>query len=330
MPVLRFPIALLILFAGALSPCLSQTTSAINPKQLPLGDGKYTTIAPAVGWIYACRAGMNGPGANGSTPWIDEHAHTFDLTSKPSVQGQVEWPQHKYTIQLDGSMRRILTNDLPNHTTGNFPVASSDPAYSHDRNPNHIAEQTLVYTLPAEPTLLAQPACLGGGPIGFLLSGVVIFNGLDAGGRDAVAHEMQDSCQGHPQQESEYHYHNLTRCLPDPGTGHSNLLGYALDGFGIYGVRGEDGRELTNADLDICHGHTHAIQWDGKTVVMYHYHATREYPYTLGCFRGTPVRDRPKGPPGNRRGPPPDAPQPTAVVLPADESSWHNLKAEEN
>jgi hypothetical protein len=23
---------------------------------------------------------------------------------------------------------------------------------------------------------------------------------------------------------------------------------------------------------------------------MYHYHATREYPYTIGCFHGTPVK----------------------------------------
>jgi hypothetical protein len=298
--------------------------TAINPKQLPLGDGKYTTTAPAVGWIFSCRAGLNGPGANGPTPWIDEHGHTFDPTAKPSAQGHVEWPQHKYSIQLDGDTRKILTNDLPDHATGTFPISPSDPAYKYDRNPNHIAEQTLVYALPATPMQLAQPACLDMGPIGFLLSGVVIFNGLDAGGRDALAHEIQDNCQGHPEMSSEYHYHNLTRCIADPGTGHSNLLGYALDGFGIYGVRGEDGRELTNADLDVCHGHTHAIQWDGKTVVMYHYHATREYPYTLGCFRGTPVRDHPKGPPGGngpgqRRGPPPGGPPPMAWLRPGDE-----------
>ena len=26
---------------------------------------------------------------------------------------------------------------------------------------------------------------------------------------------------------------------------------------------------------------------DGKTVVMYHYHATWEFPYAVGCFHGT-------------------------------------------
>jgi hypothetical protein len=66
-------------------------------------------------------------------------------------------------------------------------------------------------------------------------------------------------------------------------------VGYARDGFGIYGNQGVNGVALTNADLDVCHGHTHAITVNGATVTQYHYHATKEYPYTLGCFRGTPV-----------------------------------------
>lgn len=56
---------------------------------------------------------------------------------------------------------------------------------------------------------------------------------------------------------------------------------------------GEAGNELTNAALDVCHGHTHVIEWDGKATMLYHYHATREYPYTLGCYAGTPVAAEP-------------------------------------
>jgi hypothetical protein len=66
-------------------------------------------------------------------------------------------------------------------------------------------------------------------------------------------------------------------------------VGYAIDGFGIFGPRGEDGRIVRNRDLDVCHGHTHTIMWDGKKVVMYHYHLNGEYPYSIGCFRGKPV-----------------------------------------
>ena len=31
------------------------------------------------------------------------------------------------------------------------------------------------------------------------------------------------------------------------------------------------------------------MKLDGEKVRIYHYEATREYPYTVGCFRGTPV-----------------------------------------
>jgi hypothetical protein len=47
---------------------------------------------------------------------------------------------------------------------------------------------------------------------------------------------------------------------------------------------------IADADLDICHGRSSPISWNGQTVDMYHYVATLEYPYTIGCFRGTPAR----------------------------------------
>ena len=91
------------------------------------------------------------------------------------------------------------------------------------------------------------------------------------------------------------------RAAGDAGR-HSDLVGYALDGYGLYGPFGENGARLTNADLDACHGHTHTIPWDGAPVSLYHYHVTREYPYTVGCYHGTPAA-RP-GPALRRLAPP--------------------------
>ena len=39
---------------------------------------------------------------------------------------------------------------------------------------------------------------------------------------------------------------------------------------------------MTNNDLDECHGHDHGQ-------IGYHYHATIEYPYTVGCYKGNPI-----------------------------------------
>jgi hypothetical protein len=165
-----------------------------------------------------------------------------------------------------------------------------------------------------------------GGEVGIMLSGVVIFNAFDAGGRDAVAHEVQDACDGHPQVSGFYHYHTLSDCLGDTSSGHSALMGYAFDGFGIYGYHGEDGSGLTNADLDECHGHTHLLAWDGRLVETYHYHATHEFPYVIGCFRGTPsVRtlsagEGPGGAPGQGGQTQPGGPQGGGAAQPPQEA----------
>lgn len=77
---------------------------------------------------------------------------------------------------------------------------------------------------------------------------------------------------------------------------------YALDGFGIYGPQGEGGRVMTNADLDECHGHEHSVAGDtGKIATRYHYHATAEFPYLVGCYKGTVVsRPPPRSDPRRR------------------------------
>ena len=205
------------------------------------------------------------------------------------MQGSVVWPNAHITIVRQGAQRVVTANNLPLHPTGTFPIQRTDPAYKYDGNPNSIREQNIVLTLPADPAQAAEPSCVPQGMIGFTTSGAALYNALDAAGRDAAAHEVQDACSGHPQMTGQYHYHSLSNCIVDTAGAagrHSDLVGYALDGYGIYGMHGENGVLLSDADLDACHGHTHAIEWDGQTAVMYHYHMTREYPYSIGCFHG--------------------------------------------
>ncbi len=254
---------------------------------LPLGDQRYSS-APRQGYVYACRTDMTGGGAQTYGPWIDTNAGTWDLTSKVSVDGRVSW-HGKVSIGTSAAMRTITSNDLPTgHTTGRYPIASSDDAYKYDTNPNSIQQQTFSFQVPLNPTVNATPTCVGG-EVGIATTGVALFSAFDAGGRDAVAVEVQDHCQGHPQSSGAYHYHGYSSCFDDPQTGeHSPLLGYAFDGFGIYGIYTDGGVELSTSDLDECHGHTGLVEWDGKMVTMYHYHFTQDFPYTVSCFRGTP------------------------------------------
>jgi hypothetical protein len=265
------------------------TSTAIDPTRLPIGDGKTSTTTAQVGYVYTCGIGNIG-GSQVKGPWFNADGTTWNSTTKLVVQGAVSWVS-EFTATLSGTVRNITGNGLPNHTTGVYPIATSDPIYQYDGNGNRIAAQTIAWGLPGNPQVASKPSCLPGGAIGIFLTGAKFFNALDGSGRDAVAHEGQDSCQGHPDPSSSYHYHSLSSCVPQKDTAgqHSPLVGYVADGFGIYGNLGESGSALTNADLDECHGHTHSITVDGQQVTQYHYHATKEYPYTVGCFKGTAV-----------------------------------------
>lgn len=75
----------------------------------------------------------------------------------------------------------------------------------------------------------------------------------------------------------------------------STVLGYAYDGFLITGPMVEAGKYLTIADLDECHGLTSEVVVDGAEKATYHYVMTRDFPYSVSCFRGTSYWRRPAG-----------------------------------
>ena len=254
---------------------------------LPLGDGHVGTL-PARGSVDACTLPTlpGGGGAVASVPWIS--GSTWNSSSKPHVQGSVAWPSAAYRVAEHGTTRVISTVDLPvGATTGTFPIARTDPAFRYDHNPNTIRSMPTTFTVPLDPRVAAHPSCLPFGPIGVERNGVDLFDALDGEKRDAVAHEVLDSCDGHPDQSGTYHYHETSPCVLAGAHGSSVLVGYALDGFGIYAERDAHGKLLTNAALDACHGRTSTVLWNGRPTRIYHYDVTAEYPYTLGCFRGT-------------------------------------------
>jgi YHYH protein len=111
------------------------------------------------------------------------------------------------------------------------------------------------------------------GAVGMLRNVVRIFNAIDARGDDAVAHESQDQCQGHPAMTT-YRYHNVPSCLRNAATGSSSVVGWMADGFPIVVERDATGALPTNADLDKCHGRVSPILLNGKIVTQYHYSAT--------------------------------------------------------
>lgn len=306
---------MLIIASGALAGCgstavvagakTSRSAGSINPHAIPLGDGHVST-SPRVGYVDSCQTTFGSTGGSRvNGPWINTTAKTWNETTKLAVSGAIHWPNASYSVRVASGKRVVSFNDLPtNHTTGVFPIALTDPAHAYDGNPNHISSQSVTWRLPRNPTAASKPSCASMGPIGVLKDGVLLYNALDGEGRDAAAHEVLDACGGHPDQSSSYHHHDVPPCLLKRApNGRSTLVGYALDGYGIYVVKSATGALPTNHALDACHGTTSKVRWNGKLQRVYHYVATLEYPYTVGCFHGTPISTGHAGGPGGRGGP---------------------------
>jgi hypothetical protein len=196
--------------------------------------------------------------------------------------------------------------------------------------PNPLVEQPGHYEIPRNPVVAAAStplAQLGG--VGFAVNGLPLFTPSEGpqpaqqAFGDPVYNGIMDPCMGHT--ADRYHYHALEeKCMrpsglvsepwknPDPPANEASpIVGWALDGFPIYGpmecadaecasvIEIQSGYEkigdpTTNAwdayawkehagdpaFLDECNGH---VGPEGD----YHYHATAGFPYIIGCYKGT-------------------------------------------
>ncbi len=155
------------------------------------------------------------------------------------------FPSNTQAVAYTSTDVYVGVSGIPDYEIGpwtgnpNIPV-NTDFTFKITRNP---VENTAVD--------VATPL----GHIGVWKNGVTLFNAKDAMSynnqnvwfQNAIVVEAVsfDECLGHPNQTGEYHLHLNPTCLYDDtdATQHSPLLGYAFDGFPIYGGYG-----FANAD----------------------------------------------------------------------------------
>lgn len=195
-------------------------------------------------------------------------------------------------VAIDDNWVTITSKDLPDHKSMYYDQDS--PLYENYREPNNadfkqnpgnIGEQDIVMKIPRYPTEASNKTAPGLGPMGISINSVVFFN-QQAGPGDDIFEELNtfDQYEGHPAGD-QYHYHIEPVWLTDL-KGSDAFLGFLKDGFPVYGPM-EDGREITNSDLDDYHGHTSATT--DFPLGIYHYHITTEYPWINGdAFYGEP------------------------------------------
>ncbi|XP_002737662.1 thrombospondin type-1 domain-containing protein 7A-like [Saccoglossus kowalevskii] len=167
----------------------------------------------------------------------------------------------------------IVSNGIPDHQIGVFP---QQPNFPYALQP-----QTYEMRIPQYPQVAVLPGCLPDGPVAMAINGVPMYSPFDSTGREAVTGQWRqevDLCKGRVDFQGRYFYRTYPECIP--GLNESEIIGVALDGFAIYGNIDEMGNVLTSVDLDECHGR---INSEG----VYQYHVTDDYPYIMGCLKGT-------------------------------------------
>lgn len=129
----------------------------------------------------------------------------------------------------------ITGNGLPNHDTGDFP---------NDNNPNTISEQSVDKTVPRRPTYTGTAT--DARVFGITLGGIPFEPGTaekdQATGWSIEAFNVTmifgagvDFNNAHVQPNGTYHYHGVPEVLiTAEDNQHSNLIGFAADGFPIY------------------------------------------------------------------------------------------------
>lgn len=234
------------------------------------------------------------------------------------------------SITTEGDRRIFQSDGLPAHETGTFPNSG---------NPHTIRAQSYDFWVPLNPKRTGRTVTLGRHPFGIAVNGVIFDPGTagfwnrdpNSGWRREALGERRrlglDGNNAHVQPNGAYHYHGVpTGLLARKGQATDPvLIGYAADGFPIYGPIGyrdagdrqsglkklapsyrlkqgmrpggpggpHDGRWVQDyeyaagsGDLDDCNGRVGVTaEYPNGT---YYYVVTEAFPGVPRCFKGTP------------------------------------------
>ncbi|MCK0118996.1 YHYH protein [Loktanella sp. F6476L] len=183
--------------------------------------------------------------------------------------------------------------------TDSHATLTSDTFPDHDMMTGIVAtnEQVPVPADYSAPILLAP--VFSGTPLtrdaalGVAVNGVPIYDYTGGGemtDADLAHHQAQhdtlqtgqlDVCGGHAGRGDDYHYHVAPSCMiaQMENAGPDAIIGWAFDGYPIYGDSNPDGSAIIAGSLDVCNG-----QMDDT--FGYRYHTSPDAPYIVQCLMG--------------------------------------------
>ena len=190
----------------------------------------------------------------------------------------------KVNVTCDGGSAIIRSNTYPDHPLMTGIVGTNEQV--------PVPAKDYAAPVPLQPELGDTPQTRDAA-LGVAVNGVPIYDytgGGEMSQADLSEHQKQhdtlltqqlDTCGGHAGRGDDYHYHVKPTCMIEQmqNADQNPIIGWAYDGFPIYGDNNPDGTPIAMEVLDICNG-----QSDEN--FGYRYHTSTDAPYIVQCLMG--------------------------------------------
>lgn len=218
----------------------------------------------------------------------------------------------KATVTCTSGQAVITSDTYPDHPMMTGIVGSNEQV--------PVPAKDYAAPIPLQPTLSDTPQTRDAA-LGVAVNGVPIYDYTGGGEmsladlqhhqerHDTLLTKQLDICGGHAGRGDDYHYHVKPVCMIEQmnNAGDDAIIGWAYDGYPIYGDNNPDGTPIAMGILDVCNG-----QQDDT--FGYRYHTSTSAPYIVQCLMGDVAdmrelpRVRPLSPIGGGRGSEPGRP----------------------
>ena len=237
-------------------------------------------------------------------------ANAADTPKTFATSSAIKAAKWNPTVKLTYSKSSVLMQPtgIPNHARDAYYAVPTAGVVVPDASTSVVMKdptkaQNYKFTIPTSPKYSSKTTSTSLGSIGVMISGAVLYNPYEGDGKtvamasnfsitnaDGISASFVDKCAGHPTpQQGAYHYHGLPTCVTakvDKVSKPSHIIGFALDGFPIYGDRDIKGKQLTAKNLDQCNGIYSATPEFPKGIYHYVLLSTSDVRSSIACFHG--------------------------------------------
>jgi len=212
------------------------------------------------------------------------HAHANDNCAAVKASVNEAGFSDSVSVICSDSHAHIVSDTYPDHELMTGIVGSNE----------QVPVPALEYSapIPLNVALGATPQTRDAA-LGVAVNGVPIYD-YTAGGEmsiddlhhhqtrhDTLLTQQLDHCGGHAGRGDDYHYHVKPVCMIEQmkNKGDDAIIGWAFDGFPIYGDNNPDGSIINSNALNVCNGQI-------DSTFGYRYHTSKNAPYIVQCLMG--------------------------------------------